>query len=155
MLICEMNLYKKELDHYLDQRLRKSRFPLYLKDGQTDGQSDISSYIVALLLKTIVQTYMGLKHPCSQNQLFDPTMLVTARPQGVFTRFLSPSDDTLVVRGLGGVPLPPSLEFFRLSFSYNCYHLHWLKPYCISQTISLTLTKYNIKNTLGARTQNE
>ncbi len=45
MLICEMNIHKKELDLYLKNQLRKSRFP------KPDGRTDISSYRVASLLK--------------------------------------------------------------------------------------------------------
>ena len=50
MLICKTNLHKKmNLD--LNQRLRKSGFPLNLTDGKTDRRTDISNYRVALLLK--------------------------------------------------------------------------------------------------------
>ncbi len=39
MLICNLKLHTKNLDLYLNQRLTKSRFPLNLTDGRTDGRA--------------------------------------------------------------------------------------------------------------------
>ena len=55
MLIYKGNLHKKKLARYLNQGPRKSHFPLNLTHGQTYGQTDISIYRVASLLKMIRQ----------------------------------------------------------------------------------------------------
>ena len=51
MLICKMNVHKQKLDLYLNQRLRKSRFPLNVVDGYTNIRKDICIYRGASLLK--------------------------------------------------------------------------------------------------------